>query len=65
MAAKRRAEKIKEAKEHGNEVTMSMLGMKNLINCKVDVVSTEGWLAESLQEVFYDAGAENVEKKEK
>lgn len=65
MAAKRRAQKIKEAKEHGNEVTMSMLGMKNLVNCKVDVVSTEGWFAESLQEVFYDAGAENVEKKEK
>ena len=44
---------------------MSMLGMKHLTNCKVNIVSTHGEFATSLEELFYDAGAEHVEKKEK
>jgi hypothetical protein len=62
-AAKLRAKKIKFAKESGNPLTMVMLGMKHLQDCQVDIVSTDSNLADCLEEAFYDAGAEHVEKK--
>ena len=41
-----------------------LLGMKHLTNCQVDVVSTDKQLADGLTQLFYDAGAEYVEKKQ-
>ena len=63
--AKIRRKKVKDAQENGNEATMILLGMKHLTNCQVDVVSTDKQLADGLTQLFYDAGAEYVEKKQK
>ena len=65
QAAAIRAMKIMAAQENGNPVTMAMLGMPHLTNCQVDIVCANNELAAGLTELFYDAGAENVEKKEK
>ena len=65
MEAKRRADSIKDAQTNGNKATMAMLGLKHLTNCKVDIVSTNSELTASLAELFYDAGAENVDEKRK
>ena len=64
-AAKVRAKNVKDAQENGNPATMAMFGMKHLTNCKVNIVSTHSEFATSLEELFYNAGAEHVDKKER
>ena len=60
-----RAAKIKRAQEEGDPLTMSLLGMKHLTGCDVEVVSSDDSLAYGLTEAFYDAGAKTVARKSK
>ena len=64
-AAELRAQRIQDAQENGNRLTMAMLGMKHLTGCDVEIVSDSDELTAVLSNVFFDAGAENVEKRDK
>ena len=52
--------KIKKLQKNGDPVAVSILGLKNLLNCDVEIDATASWFSEGLKDAFYEAGAKTV-----